>query len=264
MARIKLVQKVPESIQRSLDQSTVRAHRNQQVLERPDPHITERFPGREANDQRIPTIITNQEAYSGLSQLTFGDEYGRRLDRSDSDRPYIECWANPAATSWTAPRREAIQKVRSGSVRYSWRKRARDGSKKKSETYYDEIPVQFTFQTGNIYTNPAGSFGGEVPPGLDDFYLFLRLLNMPKLMDSGRENWHIVVHTSPIFPNITLKGWFTPDGVSWAETAEGGFGLQWNATLEVHYATPSLWALDELRAKFAEYQREVPPGYSRG
>jgi hypothetical protein len=256
MAKLKLVQQIPGDLQTALDSTTAWRRRNKQVVD--DPLTDKRYPGRDFEAPRIPTIVTTQEAYSGLSDLQFGDEFGRRLDRYDYERPYIECWANPSATNWSTPRREAFQKVRAGSVRYSWRKRTRDGSKKKSETYYDEFPVQFTFQSGNIYTNPKGTFAGEVPPGLDDFYLFLKLCNQPKLMEDGRENWHIIVHTSPIFPNITLKGWFTPEGTSWAETAEGGFGMQWNATLEVHSATPSLWALQELQAKFAEYQREVP------
>jgi hypothetical protein len=167
-------------------------------------------------------------------------------------RKIIECWANPVSANWSLPMRVAHQQVRAGSVRYSWRKKGKEGNK---GSYYSEIPVAFVFQTGNIFTHPQGTNTGDVPPGLDDFYLFMQLLNEPKLLESGRENWFIIVHTSPVFPSITLKGWIVPDSVTFPETAESGYGIQWNASLEVHQMTPKLWEIKGLQSKFGEWQR---------
>jgi len=212
--------------------------------------------GRHYPDERLPTVITTA---------------AHLLENRDDakERRIINCWANPSNVSWTAPRREAFQKVKAGSVRYSWRKRGRTqgtgsklsgGSGTTRETYYDELQVQFTFQSGNILAVPGsvnkplpigdGESRDKVPPGLDDFYLFLGLLNEQKLLDDGRENWHVIIHTSPVFPSIFMKGWFTPEGVTWAEASDSGFGLQWQATMEVHQTIPAIHNPTALRNMF--------------
>lgn len=201
--------------------------------------------GRHYPDERLPTVIT-----------TAAHLLENRDDQTE--RRIINCWANPSGVDWTAPRREALQKVKAGSIRYSWRKRGRTRGSGASgtdnnasrETYYDELTVRFTFQSGNILAVPGSINEGAVPPGLDDFYLFLGLLNERKLLDDGRENWHVVIHTSPVFPTIFLKGWFTPDGVTWAESTDSGFGLQWQATMEVHQTIPAIHDPSALRKMF--------------
>lgn len=201
--------------------------------------------GRHYPESRLPTVIT-----------TAAHLLENRDDQKE--RRVINCWANPSGVDWTAPRREALQKVKAGSIRYSWRKRGRTkgsgagstSNTPKKETYYDELQVRFTFQSGNILAVPDSVNYQNVPPGLDDFYLFLGLLNEPKLLEDGRENWHIVIHTSPVFPTIFLKGWFTPDGVTWAEAADSGFGLQWQATMEVHQTVPAIYDPSALRKMF--------------
>lgn len=242
MARLKL----PETLQevKNLDLSDTRARAHQ--LEGP-PREGEAsvMLGRHYPEARLPTVVTTA---------------AHLLENRDdtAERRVINCWANPSGVDWTAPRREAFQKVRAGSIRYSWRRRGRSsgtGQKagqdlSKRETYYDELMVRFTFQSGNILSVPQSVNDGNVPPGLDDFYLFLGLLNEKKLLEDGRENWHVVIHNSPVFPTIFLKGWFTPDGVTWAEAAESGFGLQWQATMEVHQTVPAIHDPSALRKMF--------------
>lgn len=199
--------------------------------------------GRHYHLERLPTVVT-----TAANLLTNRDD--------KRERRVINCWANPSNVNWNAPRREAFQKVKSGSIRYSWRKRRRAKGQKQGidkqsrETYYDELQVQFTFQTGNILAVPGSINENGIPPGLDDFYLFLGLLNEKKLLDDGRENWHVIIHTSPVFPTIFLKGWFTPEGVTWAEASDSGFGLTWQATLEVHQTVPAIHSPSALRKMF--------------
>jgi hypothetical protein len=193
--------------------------------------------GRAAAVERLATRVTTQ------SHL---------FDDQNDERTIIDCWCNPSQITWRLPRREAFQPVMAGNIRYSWRRRARD---KNKGTYYSTFPVEITFQSGNIFTHPQGEFGGEIPPGLDDFYLFLKLLNEPRLMESGQENWHIVVHTSPVFPSIMLKGWFNPEGVGWPESSETGYGIQWTCSMEVSETIPKLWDTPGLQAMFGVFQR---------
>lgn len=158
----------------------------------------------------------------------------------------IDLWVNPSQTAWSVPLREASQKTKGGSVRYSW---PRQG-KHKSHRYFDIFNVDFTFQTGSIFTDPVGENQGRTPPGLYDFYQFIQLLNTPRKLPNGQPNWHVVQYTSRIFPRITLRGWFAPEGPSFPDSAEGGFGLQWTIRMEVHQSTPPLWNLKELAAVF--------------
>lgn len=240
MARLAL----PETVEGVLSLDISDTRRRKEQLEGVGKESENRF-GRHYQDERLPTVIT-----------TAAHLLSNRDDQKE--RRVINCWANPSGVDWTAPRREALQKVKAGSVRYSWRRRGRSkGTNQKAgedhsrrETYYDELQVKFTFQSGNILAVPGSINENDVPPGLDDFYLFLGLLNERKLLEDGRENWHIVIHNSPVFPTIFLKGWFTPDGVTWAEAAESGFGLQWSASMEVHETVPAIHDPSALRKMF--------------
>ena len=240
MAKLKLPDAVQEIKNLDLSDTRARAH---QLEGPPRPGEATVMPGRHYPEFRLPTVITTA---------------AHLLENRDNqpERRVINCWANPNNVEWTAPRREAFQKVKSGSIRYAWRKRGRtqqaasDKNQESWQTYYDELTVRFTFQSGNILSVPGSINENRVPPGLDDFYLFLGLLNEQKLLEDGRENWHVVIHTSPVFPTILLKGWFTPDGVTWAETSESGFGLQWTATMEVHRTVPPIHNPSELRKMF--------------
>jgi hypothetical protein len=236
---------LPETVEDVLDLDISDQSSRKTQLEGVGKDADESRLGRHYPDERLPTIIT-----------TAAHLLENRDDQKE--RRVIQCWANPSTVDWTAARRESFQKVKAGSIRYSWRKRghtkgtgAGSGDDNASrETYYDELQIRFTFQSGNILSLPGSLNYIDVPPGLDDFYLFLGLLNEAKLLDDGRENWHVVIHTSPVFPTIFLKGWFTPDGVTWAESADSGFGLQWQATMEVHQTIPAIHDPSALRKMF--------------
>lgn len=235
MAILKRISELPDSVQAVLNESVNSASYSRRDFLRYDqsdvPHVS---------------CIIRTEAYSAQSQAgPFQTEGGiRPVD--DDQIEYIELWVNPANTNWSIPLREADQKTKGGSVRYSW---PRQG-KYKSHRYFDIFNVSFTFQTGSIYTDPAGENAGSTPPGLYDFYNFLQLLNSPRKLSDGSANWHVVEYTSRIFPQITLRGWFAPEGVSMPDAPDNGFGLQWTATMQVHQTTPPLWNLKELSSVF--------------
>jgi hypothetical protein len=244
VAYIVQIQSLPESLRQALgpqDSFKSRTYAYLSKNQKGDLELQDteddRIVGRAFPHERLATRVTTQ------SHL---------FDDQSDKRTIIDCWCNPSQIQWRLPRREAFQQVMAGNVRYSWRRRARD---KNRGTYYSTFPVDITFQTGNIYTHAEGEFGGDVPPGLDDFYLFLQLLNEPRLLENGQENWHIIVHNSPIFPSIMLKGWFNPDGVSWPEQSESGYGIQWTSQMEVTSTIPKLWDTPGLQAMFGVFLR---------
>jgi hypothetical protein len=209
-----------------------------------DPSNSDYVASRGMASDRIPTIITTEKSLN-------------------DPQTSVRCWVNPREASWTLPQRGAIQKTHGGSVRYLWRNPHRN-------TFYDEFKVAFTFVSGNILpqsTTPgsttntqsvvdpktqkvsSGSTTGiSVPaPGLDNFYAFLELFDQDPLLADGRDNLHIIFHTSPVFPGIVLKGWFEPAGISFSESAEGSWQVNWTCPFEIHKTYPKIRDRAELR-----------------
>jgi len=178
--------------------------------------------------ERTPTIITTRE------QLHYGG--------------YIRCWCNPSEANWSMSRRESMQKTAAGMVRNTWRNRSRD-------TYYDNFPVAFTFQAGNIMPSAPYNFRDAgfgllqrlraaaqvplVPPGLNDFYKFLALTDSPALLGS-QPNYHIVIYNSRVFPQLWMEGWFQPDGPSFTDSSQNGNTVTWTHTFLVVKTFPKL------------------------
>lgn len=221
MAAIKEINFVPEEIRR-----TQTAANSAETKGR-----AQRDLGRE----RVSTIITTEKA------LFEGNE-----------EHIIKCWVNPSEFSWAIPIRGSLQKVRGGVARFQWRSPTR-------RTFYDELKVGMTFSSGNILPQTRTEGGlltpsiGEgtgpyvTPPGLYNFYQFLSLLDEPLHMDDGRENFAIIVHTSAVFPQITLQGYFDPSGVSFSESAEGTWEVKWSCPFEVVKTSPKFSNLQGLQ-----------------
>ncbi len=84
-----------------------------------------------------------------------------------------------------------------------------------------------------------------VPEGLNNFYEFLQLVDEQKILNTpGQEgdiNFVYIVYNSRIFPNLTLSGLFTPDGVSWTDTADDPNNINsWTANFTVYDSFPRL------------------------
>lgn len=182
---------------------------------------------------------------------------------------YIVAAVNPSEIGWRLPQRAAQQKTRIGEITHYWRDRFRG-------TFFDEPQLSITFQSGNIMPMrtkplvPANATRqtiqainpetGEIefitvsgrqpdpsertpqmPPGLDNFYEFLELIDEQKILDNGETNLVYIMYNSRIFPNITLAGLFTPEGASWSDSANDPNQVNsWTATFTVYDSFPRL------------------------
>lgn len=185
---------------------------------------------------------------------------------------YIIASVNPSDVQWRLPQRAAAQKTRVGEIVHYWRDRFRG-------TFYDEPQLSINFQSGNIMpirTLPFVSIGQRqqivrkaqrladgtlheqeevinlpllgpedervtVPPGLDNFYEFLQLVDEQKILESGDINYCYIIYNSRIFPNMTLAGLFTPEGASWTDSAGDPNQVNgWSATFTVYDSYPRL------------------------
>ena len=212
-------------------------------------------------------------------------ERGRNLNRTafvmtceswSQEGRYISFWANPSEISWTIGQRASKQKTKNGSVLHVWRDRERG-------TFFDEPILGFTFQSGNIWPiriPPAGGSGSTtsptttasselqpnpfpaqeattatdweliVPPGLDSFYETLALIDEEKSLDDGRPNSVYIMLNTPEFPQLTLIGFFEPEGVTWSTSPDTGSVVTWNASFEVHHTQPAINDPAALRRAF--------------
>lgn len=178
---------------------------------------------------------------------------------------YIVASVNPSEVQWRLAQRAAAQKTRVGEIVHYWRDRFRN-------TYYDEPQLTITFQSGNIMpirqnppikqtvaTSTAGQFVTEslnvgvryvtdesettpqVPPGLANFYEFIELVDTQKVLDSGDCNYIYIMYNSRLFANMTLAGLFTPEGMSWADSANDPNQVNsWTANFTVYDSFPRL------------------------
>ena len=90
-----------------------------------------------------------------------------------------------------------------------------------------------------------------VPEGLDNFYEFLALVDEQKILSNGAINYVYIMYNSRMFPNLTLAGLFTPDGVSWTDSSDDPNQVTgWGANFTVYDSYPRMNDLASLRRFF--------------
>ena len=164
--------------------------------------------------------------------------------------------AGPAAADWTLSLRAADEEIKAGRARYAQSRTSSFSGAGSGQTFFDFPKVSFQFQAGNLL--PIRAFANEVtlPYGLQDFYLFFELMNQPPILASGSKegahNYVWVYYTSLQFPQVTLKGYFDPEGISWEDTAEEAT-VRWNASFLVYEMSPNLWEHTELFDAYSDF-----------
>jgi hypothetical protein len=159
---------------------------------------------------------------------------------------YIYCRVNPAGITWNIPLRSSIEKMRAGEVQHIWKDPIRN-------TFFDEPRLTISFQSGNILPIQMSpqTMQPVVPPGLDNFYAFMSLLNEKKIQDNGETNQVYILYNSRIFPSMTLSGMFSPDGLSFSDNAsEPNMVNDWSATFTVYHSFPEITDYETLGQTF--------------
>ena len=170
----------------------------------------------------------------------------------------IELHAGPKGVSWTLPLRAQDVEVKAGHARFA-QSRGTHGDPKG--TFFDFPDCAIQFQAGNIL--PIHQYENEVSLayGLSDFYLFFSLLNQPPLIPSGpnegAHNYIWIFYTSLQFPQVVLRGYFSPEGVSWEDSADNPTTVEWNANFKVHEMTPNIWESQELTDSYMDFMRNT-------
>ena len=174
---------------------------------------------------------------------------------------YILFWAGPESVQWQFPIRASQQQTRSGTILHTWRNGSRS-------TFFDEPEMNITFQAGNIMPvrlSRGDSDGGTIsktkaevvalPQGLFDFYEFFELLDEEKILPDGRPNFVFISYHSLVYPDIFLRGFFTPQGVQFSENAQDPANLKWTSTFKIRSTEPPFYNSAQLVSSWrAAYQ----------
>lgn len=170
---------------------------------------------------------------------------------------FIALYVNPSETSWSLPRRETMVKTKAGLVRNVWRNRFR-------RSYYDEFTINITFQSGNIIPGqPYGPFEDKdsrlavpsVPSGLSNFYQFMEMLDQEALIGT-EENRHIIYYRSRVFPQMYMEGYFSPEPMSFTDSAMNGNTVQWTHTFNVYRTSPRINSAEDMSRVYWSWVRE--------
>jgi hypothetical protein len=206
---------------------------------------------------------------------------------------YLICKVNPGEIQWKMPQRSATQKTRIGEILHIWKDRFRGTfynepeltitfqsgnimpirqkplvtskeNKRKAQTVLfsdvnDEGVVENQTQWEEVSgpENDTSEEFPQVPGGLNNFYEFLALVDEQKIItdgpSKGKINYVYMMYNSRIFPNMTLVGLFTPDGVSWTDAANDPNQItNWTANFTVYDSYPRLNDLSALNTFFQD------------
>lgn len=153
----------------------------------------------------------------------------------------INWWCNPSDISWNMPLRQSISKNANSTVVHNWPKGERG-------THFDEFTINLSLQSGNLQIfnrkDPwikSATKQQVFPPGINNFYAFLKLMDAPRLLDDGRTNHVVIQYNSNIFPKLTLIGQFDSSGVRFNDSANDPNNISsWGATFIVQDTSPRL------------------------
>jgi hypothetical protein len=179
-----------------------------------------------------------------------------RANDADNGNNWLFFWVNPAESQWTIATRTTIEKVSGGAIHHEWP--AVPLGAQQGGTRFDQPVIRFAFQTGVItphaYQDITRENHQHMPPGLGNFYDFLEVLDQPNVTANGDTNYVYIHYFSSTFPKLVLQGFFTPEGVSWTDSADNPYAIQsWGASFEVFGSTPSLNSSSELRSHFMSF-----------
>lgn len=156
--------------------------------------------------------------------------------------------SGPSQAAWSFGLRADEEPNQGGRARYA---QARpDPTTSGGLTWFDNPKVTLSFQSGNllpIYTD-GGRIAKVLPPGLEDYYRFLSLVNQSPVIESGpnqgQKNFLWCFYTSRVYPSMLLKG-YVQEVINVTESADPNPNtITWDVALSVWYADPAPWDFD--------------------
>lgn len=169
----------------------------------------------------------------------------------------LQLHAGPKDVTWNFKLRASDVETKSGHARFAQNRRLEDGN----EAYFAFPEANFNFQTGNIMPIETFQNQVEIAHGLRDFYLFHELLNQPPILpngaNEGSHNYTWIFYTSLAYPQILLKGYFTPEGISMNDSSDQPSHFDWSSNFIVHEMSPNIFDSGEMETAYIDFMTET-------
>ena len=164
---------------------------------------------------------------------------------------------NPSEANFTFSLRETVQEVDKGKILHSW------PDPDKEDDLMKEVSVNITFQSGNILSryiaskkerlespDTPGINNKKIAKGILHYFRYLDLFKEDRIYKSS-DNFVLINFNSMLYPSLTLLGFFDPDPLQVAQSAQDPLQFTWPATFTIHDSRPNLHSEAELVAAFA-------------
>ena len=162
---------------------------------------------------------------------------------------FLTWWVNPSECQWKVGTRTTIEKVGGGAIHHEWPQTGMGTNSAFDHSRFDQPMLSLAFQSGIVTVGgyndifSGNSNSSSPPPGLANFFDFLRLLERSNITEDGYPNYINILYASPIFGDqgIWLQGFFDDGGVSWTDSAENPNQItSWGASFIVYNSSPPL------------------------
>lgn len=257
----------PSSVSRAL-QKVVSANQKQSAIN----EVVDKFRSEFLTPVKFGTSALLESTVNTITRLPWiitCDSWVSGQDEGKGYPQYIIMRPNPKKVRWSIPFRKSMAKTAGGFVTFSWRDATR------GNTVFDEPILELTMQSGSLL--PVLDLSGKVKEqiaasasritpnspgksrledslrsklvqnnfknshGLEVFYSFLRLFNVPQLKANGEPNYIRIVMNTMLFPRLVVRGQFVPEeNLDWEESAEDPTSIEWTVKFVINKITPNI------------------------
>jgi len=206
---------------------------------------------------RTPFLITCAMWRFGLSTFPSADP-GSRL---------ITLPVNPTKAIFRLGHRMSEGRTRAGRILFVWKNRDRN-------SFADEPLITFHFSAGNIMS--ARMADGNIIParGRVAVWEFMRLLDEEKMVPvrvggrdvktasggklvPGEPNYVEITYSSMKLPQVTLYGFFTPEGMEFEDDSQNPNAWEWTSAFVVYDSNPRFSNAVEMKENFEKTVAEL-------
>ena len=199
---------------------------------------------------------------------------------------YIIMNPNPKDISWDFPLRSTLTKTASGAVTFVWRDPSRQNSlldepilnitmqsssllpkmtmegrrKENAEAIAKRVAPESPFKdvvANKIKEKVSTGENYKAPPGIEIFYKFLELYNVPRISNSTGEQNHIrIIMSTVLFPRLVVRGMFVPEEqLTWTESStDNPTSIEWKIKLIINKITPDI-GISNFEMMLGEWKR---------
>lgn len=241
-----------------------------------------------SNDAKKQKAKTQLDLLASIDNTSYFDQVRlpwtlttveRRLRQAEDDYT-IKFFVNPSKVRYSMTYLESLELVQKGHFLTSWT--SPDGDNR-----FPALKVTFTFQSSNIladrytkntlkkgtdgYVDGIDSSTFYTPPGLQNFYDIMGIMNAPRTIDTsdmtslpddqkklfqGQANYVILKIATRLFPLLTLEGFFQ-GSLDLSEDAQDPLKFEAELSFIAFNSDPPWWDNVAIQKRYEDFYRDM-------